>query len=301
MDATTLSGKVAVVTGGTGGIGLHTAIGLARLGARVVVTGRDRERGEAGVAEITAASGSAAVELALADLSSQSEVRRLAAELAERHPRLDVLVNNVGGLYTTRWETADGIEASLAVNALNPLLLTTLLLPALRAAAPARVVYLTGGRPGGLRLDDLQGRQRYLGIDTYSHAKTVMMALAREQADRLDPALVTVNVVYPGGASTAMTQAMTPATMPAPMRPLFPLFRATQRLLRTEWASRSSVGLASAPEFAGVTGRYFSTRSRPKAWPRDVGDPRLRRRAWDAAADLLGLPADGPARGAPVP
>src|SRR5829696_7658371 len=135
-----MDGKVVLVTGGTGGIGKATAEGLANLGARVVAIGRDRGKGETATAEIKATSGNEALELMVADLSSQAEIHRLAREFEAHHDRLDVLVNNAGGLHSRRWETADGVEGTIAVIHLAPILLTSLLHPMLHRSAPSRIV-----------------------------------------------------------------------------------------------------------------------------------------------------------------
>src|SRR5918995_1061234 len=132
--------KVCLITGATSGIGKATAMGLASIGASVVMIGRDRGRGEAALAEIKEGSANASVDLMLADLSSQEDIRRLADEFKEAYPRLDVLINNAGVILSERIRTADGIEMSFAVNHLASFLLTNLLLDALRASAPSRIV-----------------------------------------------------------------------------------------------------------------------------------------------------------------
>ena len=132
-----MAGKTVLVTGGTGGIGKATAAGLAAMGARVGITGRDIARTRAVAAEIATASGNPAVDPFPADMSSQAEVRRLAGEVLAAYPQLDVLVNNVGGFWATRRLTADGLERTFAVNHLAPFLLTCLL------TGPAQ-----GQRPG---------------------------------------------------------------------------------------------------------------------------------------------------------
>ena len=135
-----MAGKTVLVTGSTGGIGKATAMGLAGMGGRVAITGRDHERVQAAAAEIREKTGNPAVAGFVADLSSQAEVRRLAAAILEAYPRLDVLVNNVGGFWATRHVTADGLERTFAVNHLAGFLLTNLLLDRLRSSASARVV-----------------------------------------------------------------------------------------------------------------------------------------------------------------
>ncbi len=134
-----MAGKVVLITGGTGGIGKATAIGLSAMGARVGITGRDLARAEQAASDIRAASANSAVEAFAADMTAQAEVRRLAVSVLQAYPRLDVLVNNVGGFWAHRHPTADGLEQTFALNHLAPFLLTNLLLDRLKASAPARV------------------------------------------------------------------------------------------------------------------------------------------------------------------
>src|SRR4030088_220444 len=137
--------KVVLITGGTGGIGKATAIGLATMGARVGFAGRALARAEQAAADIRAASGNAAVDAFAADMTSQAEVRRLAVAVLDAYPRLDVLVNNVGGFWAHRHPTDDGVERTFALNHLAAFLLTNLLLDRLKASAPARVVTVSSG------------------------------------------------------------------------------------------------------------------------------------------------------------
>lgn len=297
----TMSGKTVLITGGTGGIGKATATGLARMGATVAVVGRDRTRGVAAVEDIKRASGNERIDLLLADLERQAEIRRLADKVSAHYARLDVLINNVGGLYPTRRLTEDGIEATLAVNHLAPFLLTHLLLDLLTASRPARVINVTGGFPG-VRLDlaNLQAERSYLGLSTYSHAKVVMMVAAYEFAQRLAGTGVTLNVAYPGAAATAMTAGMTPAMVPVWMRLIWPAFGLIMRNARPERnaqperAARSSIYLASSPEVADVSGAYFNTNSRRARWPKAVYDDALRQQIWAVSQELTGLAASVP-------
>lgn len=287
-----MQGKIVVITGGTGGIGKQTAIGLARLGATVVITGRDRGRGEAAADEIRQASGQVQVDLRLADLEQQAEVRRLAAEIMTSYPRIDMLINNVGYLGAERRVTVDGIETTFAVNALTPLLLTELLREPL-GASQGRVINVTGGMPRGpLDLGNLQSEQRFVGMESYSHAKLALMALSYEQAQRLNGTGITLNVAYPGGAATAMTAGISPAMVPGWMHPFWPLFGLIMSNASPERAARSSIYLASSPEVAGVTGTYFNTNSRRSAWPKPVLDRELRLKLWKRSWELLGGSAE---------
>jgi retinol dehydrogenase 14 len=160
-----MAGKSVLVTGGTGGIGMATASALAALGARVGIAGRDQARAAAAAAGIRAATGNPAVDVFAADMSVQAEVRRLAAQVADSYPRLDVLVNNVGGFWAHRHVTADGLERTFALNHLASFLLTNLLLDRLTASAPARIVTVSSGAHarGRIDVDDLQSERNYSG------------------------------------------------------------------------------------------------------------------------------------------
>src|ERR1700716_2403685 len=195
-----MAGKIVLITGGTGGIGKATAIGLAALGARVGITGRDPARAEHAGADIRAASGNPAVDAFAADMTSQAEVRRLAAAVLGAYPRLDVLVNNVGGFWAHRHPTADGWERTFALNHLASFLLTNLLLDRLKASAPARVVTVSSGEQarGRIELDDLQGTRDYSGQRAYSQSKLANVMFTNELARRLEGTGVTANSLHPG-------------------------------------------------------------------------------------------------------
>jgi NAD(P)-dependent dehydrogenase (short-subunit alcohol dehydrogenase family) len=154
---TTLTGKVALVTGATSGIGKATALGLAKLGATIVMVIRDRGKGEAARNEIIAATSNQAVDLMTADLASQHAIRQLAADFKARYSKLHVLVNNARGIYGERKLTADGLEYTFALNNLAYFLLTNLLLDTLKASAPSRIVNLASGahQMGTINFDDL--------------------------------------------------------------------------------------------------------------------------------------------------
>jgi retinol dehydrogenase 14 len=290
MSAAPLDGKVALVTGGTAGIGRETALGLARLGATVVIVGRDRARGEEAVEAIRCQSGNARVELMTADLSSLDEVRRLAERFSAAHSRLDILVNNAAGMYAERWETADGFEATLAMTHLSPALLTHLLLPRLRASVPARIVNVGSGvhRHVGVRWDDLQSARGYRGLDVYGRAKLLNLMWTYELARRLRGTGITVVAADPGSAWTPMTAAMTPAMVPAPLRLAWPLLRRLQRAKTAEAAARSSVVAATSREL--VSGAWLDPRANPARSSKASHDGEAALRAWETTAELLGIP-----------
>ena len=187
-ETPSMAGKTVLITGGSGGIGKATAVGLAALGARVAITGRDLGRAEAAAVEIRAATGNPEVDAYGADLSSQAEVRRLAAEVLDAYPRLDVLVNNVGGSWATRHVTVDGLEHTFAVNHLAAFLLTNLLLHRLKASAPARIVSVSSGAQslGRIDFEDLQGERSYSEQKAYPQSKLATVMFTYELARRLE-------------------------------------------------------------------------------------------------------------------
>jgi retinol dehydrogenase-14 len=274
-----MHGRTALITGGTGGIGRATAMGLARLGANVAITGRDAIRAEEAAREIREATG-ATVFVFLADLSSQAEVRRLATEALDRLPTIDVLVNNVGGYWDTRQLTVDGIERTLAVNHLAPFLLTDLLLARLKRSAYARVVTVASQAhaQGWIDFDDLQGERSYSGARAYSQSKLANILFTYELARRQPR--VTANAVHPGVVSTAFGAEDPGRTQ----RLLVPLLRPFMK--RPAKGAETSIYAASAPELVGVTGGYFANsrvrRSAPKSYHQD-----LAARLWQVSEELV--------------
>ena len=160
-----MAGKTVLITGGTGGIGRAAAVALAGMGAHVGITGRDRTRAEAAATAIARESDNTSVDVFVGDMSSQADVRQLAAEVLAAYPRLDVLLNNVGGFWSHRHVTADGLERTFALNHLAPFLLTNLLTDRLIASTPARVVTVSSAAQamGTIDFDDLMGEPKYSG------------------------------------------------------------------------------------------------------------------------------------------
>ena len=282
-----MEGRTVVVTGGNSGIGLATATALARAGARTVLTARDPGRGAAAVEEVRRRSGGT-VELALFDLADLASVRAGAAELLERLPRLDVLVNNAGIVLSDRRETVDGYESTFAVNHLGPFLLTTLLTGRLVASAPARVVTVASVAhryvPRGLDFADLQSRRDYRGMRVYARSKLANLLFTAELARRLAGTGVTVNALHPGTVATGYGRdGDTHGFLPFGMD----VIRSV--VLTPEEGARTSVFLATSLSVEGVTGRYF-VRSRartPSAAARDAG---AARRLWAVSEQLVAGP-----------
>jgi NAD(P)-dependent dehydrogenase (short-subunit alcohol dehydrogenase family) len=281
-----MAGKSVLITGGTGGIGQATAIGLAALGARVGISGRDLARAGAAAADIRAATGNPAVDVFAADMSAQAGVRHLAAQVLDSYPRLDVLVNNVGGFWAHRHVTADGLERTFALNHLAPFLLTSLLLGRLTASAPARIVTVSSGAhaQGRLDFDDLQGERNYSGPHAYNQSKLANVLFTYELARRLAGTGVTATAAHPGVAATsfgAEDQAAHFAIMGRVARPF---------MKTPAQGALTSIYLASSPQVEGVTGQYFANR-KPKTSSKASYDTAAAARLWQASASLAGLTA----------
>ena len=286
-DRLPMAGKTVLVTGGTGGIGKATALGLANLGADVAITGRDRERTEDAAREIRAIGGGR-VEMFVADLSSQAEVRRLADEVLQSLPRVNVLVNNVGGYWNTRHVTVDGLELTLALNHLAPFLLTHLLLDRLRQSAPARVVTVSSNAQamGRIDFDDLQGERSYSGARAYNQSKLANVLFTYELARRLQDTSVTANALHPGVVRTGFG-----AEDPRPIqRMLVPLLKPFMK--SPAQGAATSIHLAAAPDLGQVTGRFFADSATKRSSERSY-DEAVAAQLWQVSSDLVGLARAG--------
>jgi NAD(P)-dependent dehydrogenase (short-subunit alcohol dehydrogenase family) len=277
-------GKIVLITGGTGGIGKATAIGLARLGARVGITGRDVTRTGQVAADIRAASGNPEVDAFAADMSSQAEVRRLAVAVLETYPRLDVLINNVGGFWAHRHPTADGLERTFALNHLAPFLLTNLLLDRLKASAPARVVTVSSGAQsaGRIDFDDLQSARNYSGQRAYSQSKLANIMFTNELARRLEGTGVTATSGHPGVVRTNFGAEDQAWLFTVVSHVVLPFLKTPAQ------GAQTSIYLASSPDVDGVTGQFFANR-KLKIANKVAYDTALTARLWQVSADLVGL------------
>jgi retinol dehydrogenase 14 len=280
-----MTGRTVLVTGGTSGIGKATAIGLAALGACLAITGRDLPRAEAAADDIRAATNNPNVIAFGADMSSQAEVRRLASEVLDACPRLHVLVNNVGGFWSGRHATADGLERTFAVNHLAPFLFTELLLDRLKSSAPARVVTVASGAQslGKIDFDDLQGERDYSGDTAYNQSKLASVMFTYELARRLEGTAVTANVLHPGVVNTGFG-AEDPSLV---FKVLVPFFRPFMKT--PQQGAATSIYLASSPDVDAVTGTYF-VKGRPQRSSKASYDDEAATRLWQVSADLVGLP-----------
>lgn len=277
----TWKSKTIVVTGATSGIGRATALGLAKLDSRLILVGRDPGRAEETIAEIRKATGRKDVEVVRGDFARLADVRRVADELLARTEAIHVLVNNAGVTLMKRTTTPDGYETTFAVNHLAYFLLTGLLLPRLRAAAPgARIVNVASDahRWGPLDFDDLQNERSYKAMRVYGQSKTANILFTQALAQRLAGSGVSVNALHPGAVATRLG------------RGNGPLLDLVQRgiglfMKSPERGAETSIHLASAPELDGVSGRYFADKKEKQPMAH-ASDPALAQRLWEISEKL---------------
>jgi len=282
-----LAGKTVVIAGSTSGVGLAAAREVARAGGRLVLLARNEGKAQA-VREVLRRDFGADPSLHLADFARLAEVERVAEELLDAYPRIDVLINSAGVYSTRRLHTDDGHELTFGVNHLAPFLLTVRLLPRMRQAGAGRVLQVNsqGHRFGGLDLRDLAWRRRvYLGLCAYGASKTAQLLTVWELADRLEGSGVTVNAMHPGEVRTGIGLNNGP------------LYRWYQRRLIDPWLADASVAgeslhtLAAAPELEGVSGRYFNKTHLEKPAPHAL-DRAVGRELWERTMELTGVRDD---------
>jgi NAD(P)-dependent dehydrogenase (short-subunit alcohol dehydrogenase family) len=285
------AGKTCLVTGANQGIGKKTAQALAVLGATVVISARDRAKGEAALTEIKRRSGSNDVELMLADFASFDSIRQFAAEFQAKHQRLHVLVNNAGAYNATRTLTKDGLETTFGVNHQGYFFTTKLLLGTIKASAPARIVSVSSGAHAraNINFDDLHGERSYRGFGAYGQSKLANVLFTYELARRPEGTGITANCLHPGVAMTGFGK-----NNAGMIGSLFGVFQTVAKpfLLTPEKGARTSIYLAASPDVEGVTGRYFAN-SREKQSNPISHDREVARRLWDVSEEVVASAAPG--------
>lgn len=253
-----MSDKTCIVTGANSGIGKETAMALAEMGADVVLICRDRGRGEAAMADVVT-QGDGTTDLLLADLGSQQQVRRVAAEFLAMSRPLHVLVNNAGVTLNKRQETEDGIEATFAINHLGPFLLTELLLDRLKESAPSRIVTVSSvaHKFSDIDFDDINSTKKYGGMRVYGKSKLANIMFTRELARRLKGTGVTANAVHPGPVASNFGR-NNPGLMRTMIKVMAPMMRTPAK------GAQTSIYLATSLDVEGVTGKYFSNNKEKK-------------------------------------
>ncbi len=279
-------GKVVLITGANSGIGKEIALGLAKMGASLVLVCRDRGKGEAARDELAKTAGNNSIDLLVADLLLQREVRRTVVEFKASHSRLDVLINNAGSSFIDYGETEDGIERTMAINYFAPFLLTNLLLDTLKASAPSRVINVTSSEHKDGHLDpDNIGRDRRMGrvgAEAYRRSKLALVIFTYELARRLQGTGVTANCLHPGAVRTKIW------SNTGAFKPLFRLLSVF--MLSPAKGAETSIYLASSQEVEGVSGKYF-VKKKPLRSSDTSYDEALAKKLWDYSLKMTGLSA----------
>jgi NAD(P)-dependent dehydrogenase (short-subunit alcohol dehydrogenase family) len=280
MSSVDMTGKICLVTGGNSGIGKAAALGLAKMGATVVIVSRNKEKGETAVTDIIAKSGNKNVELIQADMSSQNLIHKLAEEFKARHEKLHVLINNAGVYLTKRTTTENGLETTFAVNHLGPFLLTSLLLDILKASSPSRIVNVTSDAHNGAKInfEDLQGEKRFSGWQAYGQSKLAMILFTHELAKKLEGSGVTANSAHPGVVRTNFAKNNGGLVMLG-FKFLGIFF------ISPESSAKRILYVATSPRLEGVTGKYFSKMHETKSSPESYDDDAARR-LWQVSEQL---------------
>ena len=283
-----IRGKRVLVTGATSGIGLEAARSLAKQGAKVVLVGRDAAKTARCLDEVRSGAPGAEVSSLLCDFSRQADVRRLADEVLRRYDRLDVLVNNAGAVFKKRTLTAEGIEATFAVNHLGYFLLTQLLLERIVSSAPARIVNVASvaHRHGTMDFQDLSFQRGYFLMKAYARSKLANVLYTRLLAGKLAGTGVTVNCLHPGAVDTAIWSGA-----PAWARPLIGII-GKLAFISAEEGARRIVHLVASPELSGTTGQYFE-KDRVVTPARLARDESVAQRLWQESERLTGY-REGP-------
>ncbi len=276
-----MQGKRILITGGNSGIGLVSAVELARMGAEVVLACRDSDKTGNALAQINAVADVPAVNLPV-ELASLQSVRNLAATFLARYDRLDVLINNAGTFPSKQRFTEEGFEMQFGVNHLAHFLLTHLLLDCLKQSAPARIITVTSmlHKRGKLDFDTFRGFAKYSAQTAYNQSKLANVMFGVELAERLQGSGVTSNLLHPGGVNTDIVR-----EVPWLLRKLLSLI-----FISPEKGAATTIMLASDPELTEVTGKYYD-QCKLDDYATLADDAELRRRLWDFSVEAVGLPA----------
>jgi len=284
-----MNGKICMVTGATSSIGEVTARELARLGATVIVVGRNPERSVATVNMIKQQTGNPNVDFMLADLSSQKEIRQLAQQFQNRYQRLHVLVNNAGAVFTSRQESVDGIEMTFALNHLGYFLLTNLLLDILRASTPSRIINVSADvqhhKVTRIDFDDLQSRRKYRFWKVYMQTKLANWLFTYELAQRLKNTSVTVNALHPGVLSSNLGM-NNRGILGLIWRLIKPLFNVV--LTSPEKGAQTIIYLATSPNVEGITGELFMEQKAIESY-KAFCNKDAASQLWQVSTELTGL------------
>jgi NAD(P)-dependent dehydrogenase (short-subunit alcohol dehydrogenase family) len=290
-----MKGRVCIITGSNSGIGKETAIGLAKMGATIVMVVRDQGRGERARMEIVKQTGNSSVDLMICDLSSMTSIRYFADEFKKKYDRLDVLINNAGATFSKRVVTSEGFERNFAVNYLGPFLLTHELLDLLKSSAPSRIINVSSGlaKNGKVDIDDLQGEKNYTRTKFYSpsrapaydNAKLMLIMFTYELARRLKGAGVTVNVLMPGFTATNLGKSSGSLSSYIMFKMVRPMQQSAKK------GAETSIYLASSEDVKDITRKCFAKKKEVETCPASY-DEELQKRLWNKTESMLGLTSD---------
>jgi NAD(P)-dependent dehydrogenase (short-subunit alcohol dehydrogenase family) len=280
----TMKGKTCIITGATNGIGLEAAARLGALGARLVLVGRNRGKGELALARLRARVPGVVAEMHYADLSRRDEIVRLADALLDTAARIDVLLNNAGAFFARREITPDALERTFALNHMGYFRLTALLRPRLIASAPARIVNIASEAHRGTRLDfgDLQCSKGYSGWMAYKRSKLANILFTRELARRLQGTTVTANCLHPGFVDTGFAD-----NNSGLWRVIFAIAKQVSAI-PVQSGADTPVYVASSAELGGTSGKYFEKR-RERAPDAPAQDDQMAARLWEESEKLAGF------------
>lgn len=282
-----MSGKTVLITGGNSGIGRYTALGLARMGARVVFTSRNVRKGDVARAELREAANSKLIDCLELDLASFASIEKFAKQFLAKYERLDVLVLNAGLILDRRTTTAEGFETTFGVNHLGHFLLTSLLRERIVASAPSRIVVVSSdahkSARAGLDFDDLMAEKRYKTIEVYARSKLANILFATELARRLEGTGVTVNALHPGVVRSGFAggddvKGLLWRIAGVVMRPF---------MLSSERGAETSIYVACSPELDGKTGGYYA-KCRAAQCTAAAQDRAAAERLWAVSEELIG-------------
>jgi NAD(P)-dependent dehydrogenase (short-subunit alcohol dehydrogenase family) len=269
-----------LITGANSGIGKATALGLAKEQATIIMVCRDKKNGEKAQKEIKENSHNNNVDLFIADLSSQEQIRRLIKEFKAKYNTLNVLINNAGIMLKKRALSVDHIEMNLAVNYLAPFLLTNLLLDVLKISIPSRIINISAGlhKRAILDIEDLQSEKDYSIIGTYSRSKVALVLFSYELSRRLEGSGITVNVLHPGVIRTNLLRDM----------PYIAQFFTKIFLKSPKKGAETSIYLASSRDVEGITGKYFKNK-KPAKSSSQTYKVVLAKKLWDISENLTSI------------
>jgi NAD(P)-dependent dehydrogenase (short-subunit alcohol dehydrogenase family) len=277
-----MKGKICMITGANSGIGKATALGLARLGATLVLVCRNQARAEKAIEEIKEETGNESIDLILADLSSQKDIHNLVSEFKKRYNSLDVLINNAGVNLSKRTLTNDGIETTFAVNYLAYFMLCNLLLDTLKKSGPARIVNVASSvQAKSIDFDDLNRDKHYAQMKAYSESKLAVVLFTYEFANKINGTGVSVNCLHPGYVKTKMIRNFRPF-----VKYFYHLIGLFMRSPKS--GAKTSIYLASTTEIDGASGKYFKKKKETKSASLSYDDT-VAKQLWDVSVKLTNV------------